>query len=217
MSFLSKLLTIGSTIAAPFTGGLSTLIPVAAGAIGGVLENREAARRSTTTPTLSPEYKTLNDLLRARAEQRLKDTIDMSGYEANGLANINDAYSGADAAIENSLTARGLSRSPVAGNAVTQSNLRRGGDAAQFLNTIPQLQRQYQNEDMGFASGLLNANRGQQSVAPGSVAGGAFSSAAEMLAYLQGKGVLGGGSTVPKQSPGQLPIPKNPYPIGGGL
>ena len=64
-----------------------------------------------------PEFKTLSDMLRSRAEDRLRGSMDMSGIEATGIQGINDAYGGAEMALENSLTSRGLGTSPVAGAA----------------------------------------------------------------------------------------------------
>ena len=164
------------------------------GALGGLLENKKSARTTTSTPTLAPEYKTLSDLLRGRAEDRLRSSFDTSGIEANGIQGINDSFNGVNQSIANNLTARGLANSPVAAAATTNAELARGGQISQFLNTLPQIRRQYENEDFGNALNVLNSARGQTTVGPGSMGAGAFGSAAELLAYLSGRGLLGGGN-----------------------
>ncbi len=179
------------------------LVPlaIAAGsAIAGGLSNTKAARTSTAMPTVSPEYKTLGDLLRSRAEERLRSTIDMRGYEANGISNINDAFGGISQTLNNNLTSRGLGTSPVAGAVDANTQMARGGNIAQFLNTIPQLQRQMQSDDMTQAMNIFQQGLGQTNVGAGSALGSAFGSGAEMLAFLHGKGAFGGGG--PTQTTG---------------
>ena len=138
---------IGSVIAAPFTGGTSlAALPAILGgvaAVGGALEGRKGARTSTSTSTINepPAYAGLGDLLRKRITDRLNSTYDMSGYTANGIKDINNAYGGVDQSINNSLTSRGLGTSPIAGAADIHSGLARAGNIAQFLNTVPMLQR----------------------------------------------------------------------------
>ncbi len=171
--------------------GVGPIISGLAG-IGGALENTAGARTSTMTPTLAPEYKTLSDLLRSRAEQRLRDSVDLSGYQATGLSNINDVFKGLQQSSANNLTARGLADSPVAATVGANLDQARGGQMVNFLNSIPLLQNQLQGEAMSSALPVLNMGRGQTSTGPGSVLGGGLSSAAEMMAYLTGLGALGG-------------------------
>lgn len=180
------------------------------GAIGSALSNKKSARTgtSTMTPTLAPEYKTLSDLLRSRAEDRLRSSVDLSGYTAGGVENINNAFGGIQQSIANNLTARGLASSPVAGAVGANVDIARGGNIAQFLNTIPQLQRQYQLEDMQAALPILNLGRGTTTVGiePGSATGSALSTIGGLLGYLHAQGVIGGNST-PRRSTVQLPYP----------
>jgi hypothetical protein len=184
---------------------LATLGILGGSAVAGALSNTKGARTSTSsstntiTPTFAPEFKTLSDMLRFRAEDRLRNSVDMGGYQASGVANINDAFAGIQQASDNNLTSRGLATSPVAGAVGANLQTARGGSIAEFLNTIPLLQRQLQDQDTASALNVLNIGRGTTStgtgtgVAPGSAAGGAFGSAAEMLAFLAGQGLLGGG------------------------
>jgi hypothetical protein len=138
-------------------------------------------------------------MLRSRAEQRLRRSLDMSGYEANGISDINSTFDPIEMSVNNSLTSRGLGTSPVAGAADATLGAARGGSIAQFLNTIPDRRRQMENEDfdaarMFYATRPMGTTTTQKGtvINPGNVAAGAFGSAGEMLAYLAGKGLLGG-------------------------
>ncbi len=194
---------------------LIPLITAGVSALGGALSNKKSARtqeqsnRSTSTSTTSfsepAEYKTLGDLLRSRIESRLRSTMDMGGYEAGGVGAINDSFAGAQTALDADLTSRGLATSPIAGAAGGNLQSERGTNIAQFLNTLPQLKRQMEGEDLSAANTFYQSRprnstttqTGTQSgttIMPGSVAGGAFGSAAEMIAFLAGQGLLGGGA-----------------------
>lgn len=198
---------IGSIAAAPFTGGTSLAwLPAALGgasAVGGLLSNTKGARTgqqtNTTVPVEPAGYATLGDLLRSRAVERLRSSMDMSGLEANGIADINSAFDPVEMSVNNSLTSRGLGTSPVAGAADATLGAARGGSIAQWLNQIPQIQRDYQSQDFAaansvFASRPLGSTQSGTVINPGSAAGSAFGSAAEMLAFLAGQGLLGGGT-----------------------
>ncbi len=167
----------------------------AIGAIGGALSNTEGARTSTSTPTITPGYQSLAQLLQKRAMDRLNSSTDMSGFTSNGLENIGQSFRNANVTTNANLTARGLGTSPVAGAVIARSNIARAGANAGFMNTVPLIQRDFQNQDMADAlSQVTQLGRGTTGVAPGSPVAGGFSSAAELLAYLQGKGALGAGS-----------------------
>ncbi len=212
------------------------IIGPAIGAIGGALSNTQGARTSTSTPTIAPGYQSLADLLKQRAMDRLNSSTDLSGYTSNGLANIGQAFNNAQTGLNANLTARGLGTSPVAAAAQTRLGIARAGQNAQFTNTIPLLQRQFQNEDQANAlSQVTQLGRGTTGVAPGSVAGGAllgasqaltygsgqqgqapFGSAAELLAYLRGKGGIQPINSGPYAPVGMPPF-SNPFPTGGGI
>lgn len=227
---LGKILGAGAGIAAiPFTGGASaTLLPAILGAgagVAGALSNTKGARTgqqsgsqtSTVTPVENPAYASLGDMLRQRAMQRLNSSMDMSGVAANGISSINSTFDPISMGVNNSLTSRGLGTSPVAGAADATLGAARGSQIAQYLNTLPQLQRQYQNEDFNAANSVFAARplgttqTGTQtgtSTAPGSALGSGIGSAAEMIAFLHGQGLLGG------KAPTTPPF-INP-PTGGG-
>lgn len=169
---------------------LIPLITAAASGIAGSLSNRKSARTSTATPTTAPEDVGIANLLRDRLTTRLNTPFNLTGYETQGIQGINDAYSGITQSINNNLTARGLGSSPVAGTAMTNLNLARGGEQARFLNTLPQIQRGFEDQDINNIQAFLNARRGTQTVGAGSALGSGLGSAAEMMAFLAGQGLL---------------------------
>lgn len=184
-------------------------LAIAAGsAISGALSNKKSARTgtqsNTTTTTFNEpaEYRTLGDLLRSRIENRLRSSVDLGGYEAHGLTGINDAFAGAQTALNADLTSRGLATSPIAATAGTNLQAERGTNIAQFLNQLPLLRRQMEGEDLNAANAFYQARprgttvsqQGTQ-VLPGSAVGSAFGSAAEMLAFLAGQGLFKGGGS----------------------
>ncbi len=177
-------------------GGLGNAATVGLAGLGGVLGNTQGARTSTSTPTIAPGYQSLADMLKARAMSRLNMGTNLNGYQATGVNNINSAFGNAAIGQNANLEARGLATSPVAAAVTGNVNTARAGNIATFLNGIPLLQRQLQDQDISNALGQVTSlGRGTSNVGAGSAAAGGFTSAAEMLAYLNGKGVLGGGGT----------------------
>ncbi len=182
---------------APFANLIPVAGPfIAAGlsAAGGAMANSEGARTGTAAPTIAPGYQSLADLLKARAMARLNMGTDMGGFKAAGVNNINGAFSNAAVGTNAGLEARGLATSPVAAAVAGHANTARAASIAEFLNSVPLIQRQLQNEDMANAtSQVRNFGVGQRTVAPGSAVAGGLDSAAKMLAFLRGSGVLGAG------------------------
>jgi hypothetical protein len=111
---------------------------------------------SSSTPVEQTEWKGLRDQLIGMAMKNLGSSQDMSGYEANGITNINNASDAATMARNNILASRGLSASPIAGNADILSQDARAGDIAKFENGIPLLQRDFANQDWNQALQLFS-------------------------------------------------------------
>jgi hypothetical protein len=174
---------------------LIPLITAGVSALGGALSNKKSARTTTTsTADTTPEYKTLGDMLRNRIESRLRSSVDLGGYEAGGIGAINDAFGGAETALNADLTSRGLGTSPIAGTASGNLQAERGTNIAQFLNTLPQVRRQMENEDISAANQFYQARpRTTTTVGPGSAAGGALDNIASFLGYLYRQKALGAG------------------------
>ena len=162
----------------------SLLLPAAAAGVSGFLSGRKSARKGTTAGTttgvqnltgttagtttgttagttagtvlpIEPAgYQGLGNLLRQRAIQRLFSSRDTSGLETQGIQNINDAYRNVGTGLNANLTSRGLGTSPMAGNAQTQLQFGRAGSIADWLNQLPEIQRQREAEDFGLANTL---------------------------------------------------------------
>jgi hypothetical protein len=102
---------------------------------------------STSTPVESGEWTGLRDKLVNMAMQNLSSTTDMGGYTAAGIDKINTSADASKMARDNMLAARGLSASPIAGNADVMGETARAGDIASFENTIPLVQRDMASDD----------------------------------------------------------------------
>ena len=214
--------TIGGVVAAPLTGGAS-LIPAIAGAAtvaGDVIGNTAGARTSTSAPVISPEFQPLATLLRNRATQRLQSGFDTAPLASTGISDINNVYSGIKQSIGNDLTARGLSTSPIAGTVGANVDLARAANITNFLNTLPMMQRQMQNQDLALAGNVLGEfGTGRTATGAGSALGAGLGSAGEVLAYLNGLGAFqnpqtslpniraGGVPTIPLSATGGFPLP----------
>jgi len=175
----------------PNQGKLIPLISGATSVLGDIISNLPGARTQTSQPFLTPEYKTLGDLMRTRAEQRLRSNFDLSGLAANQIAGVNQAFAGANQAVQNNLTARGLATSPVAATVDTNLQLGRAGNIANVLNQLPFIQRQMEAQDLQQAQQIASTfGRGTSQVGAGSAFGAGLNSAAEQLMLLRGMGVI---------------------------
>lgn len=179
-------------------------------AIGGLLGGRRGDRTATSqsqynqssTTGLNPQGQGVLDRLSEIINHRLTNPTDMAGYRSQGLGNLNSTFQTMRQVLENNLTRRGLAGSPVGAVANNTLDVARGGQAADFLNSLPLLQRDQQTQDIGLMGSLLSfyprttTGSGTQSGSqtyPGGMASGAFGSAAEMLAFLAGSGAFGQG------------------------
>ena len=212
MAWWSKLLKIGAIVGAPFTGGASLAALPVLGAIGGALGQTRAARTSTreqqnqsqftNLPMEAPGYGPLGDMLRRSALTRITGSALPAGFVEGGISNINRAGDLGNLALSNELTARGLSQSPVAATALTNTGIARQGEINQLENvTAPMLEEELRNRNFQNAlnlysrggvgtTGTRTSTGKETAVAAGSPLAGAFSSAAELLAYLYGSGAF---------------------------
>lgn len=175
------------------------LIPLAlsaAGAIGGALSNRKKKQTSTSTPSIAPEYGPLQQLMIQRATDRLRNPTGLpAGFETGGIKTINDTFDAGQQSLENTLSARGLSRSPIGGTPLGRMQGNRLSTIANFRTGLPLVQRQLQQEDEESAFNLLGLGRGNEfsTNQPGDMLGGGLEGLASMLGFLYGQGAFGGG------------------------
>jgi hypothetical protein len=151
-------------------GGISSVAGAALSKSPSSSNSTSNKQNSTSTPVEDPAWKGLRDQLINMSMQRLGSSTDMSGYTNSGIENINTASDAATIARNNTLAARGLSSSPIAGNADILSQNDRAGNIAEFQNTIPLLQRDMYNQDWNQALGLFN-NRPKGLTSTGSSSG----------------------------------------------
>ncbi len=148
------------------------LIGLGATAIGSLFGKKDQGRRTfsnqgTTSGTttqgplqLGSEYAGLQNAIMPMIMKRLSSPSSLPrGFAENRIAGINRTHDLAKQSVGNNITARGLGSSPIAGAADTRSEMGRISDIVGFQNTIPTLERQMQNEDLGAAMGMLDFGR----------------------------------------------------------
>lgn len=177
---------------------LAPLVPAIIGAgasiAGGAIANKGTQE---SAPTWDPAFSPLRDQILAAVRRRLASSADLSGYEGAGVANINRASNLTQQSLENSLTARGLNASPVAGAGLATLETGRGSAIAGFRNSLPLIQRTMQGEDLQQAGHILNLGAG---IGTQTSSGGGVGGAVEQLAkYL--------GTKYSARLPGQQPMP----------
>lgn len=168
----------------------------------------------STTPTYDPFQLQMRDFLMNQFYNRTNpNNINnlVQSTIGQGVNNINQSASGSEQALIAALAARGLSYSPVAGQAIGQQQSQRIGDIIGLQNQAPMMADQMQGQRLTdfstFLRGLPTGTHttGQNTTnttgnqvtnssgtftQPGNVMGGAFGGAAGMLANLYGQGAF---------------------------
>lgn len=170
---------------------------------------------TTTTPNLDPATADYLNLIRNRYIQSLNQDVDLSGYEAGGVQNINRASGLRSQALNSILAARGLNYSPMGAAANAGLESARVSDVVGFQNQIPLLRNQLMQEKLNNAAAFFSRIPiGQTSTSdvtrnvtgtetregtttgtqPGNMLGGLFGGLGSSLAYLYGSGAFGAGA-----------------------
>lgn len=102
----------------------------------------------SSTPTYDPMQMAIRDYLLNQFGNKIKESENLQGYLGQGLRSINEGAGIKEQAVNNVLSSRGLSFSPIAANALAGIQTQRIGDSVNFSNQIPLLQRQLKLEDM---------------------------------------------------------------------
>lgn len=103
------------------------------------------------TPTYDPAAESLRQqLINSQIGNLNKDT-DLSGYTSQGLQTINQGYDAANNALQQTLAARGLSYSPLAGASTAALGTQRIGAGINFQNQVPLLQQQLLQQKLASA------------------------------------------------------------------
>jgi hypothetical protein len=143
---------------APIIGGLAGLFgggnqqkTKTSGTIGNTQSGTFNQTGSTTGATqnvhnLSPLQQTLAQQFTSGAQKLAGSAADMTGYTSKGLEDINQGAQSNTNIINNMLASRGLSFSPAAATTQTQNLANTQNQNANFLQQIPLLQRQLQEQ-----------------------------------------------------------------------
>lgn len=199
------------------------------GGLGGLFGNRpktyttDQTGSSTGTTDASqyqdfysnPTYDPYSDALRRGMIQNtlnyMQTDPDLTGYTAQGLQQINQSGSALKQSIADTLASRGLSYSPIAGSALTSADINRVQQGNQFINQIPLLRQQLQQQKMsdivntfralpyGTSGSSVGRNLGTQSqnfsqhgtsTDPGNQTGGFLAGLGGGLGFGVGKGLF---------------------------
>jgi hypothetical protein len=152
---------------------------------------------STTTPTMDPAFRGLQDMILPNIISRLqaKSALPAGLSEMNTQA-INKTYENASQGLNNTLSSRGLGTSPIAGAAESRLSASRAGDIVRMKQTLPILEMEQQRSNLMDALQALSLGRGTQTntTTTGGVGsskiGGGISGLASMLGFLYGSGQL---------------------------
>jgi len=183
--------------------GISAL----AGLFGNRAKQQQQTSTSTTDQTTRPEYDDkalyMRNLLMDQYLDRMRQNEDVyQGYTNEGIKQINQGSDITSRAIDNLLSARGLSGSSAGAASQISNQMNRGNQQASFLNSIPLLrdQRQQQNLLQGgqFFSSLPYAQHQTGTTTqkgtvtqPGNMLGGMLGSLGTTLGGLYGQGAFG--------------------------
>ena len=151
---------------------------------------------STAMPVEPQQYSGLFSKIMEMIMGRMGSSADLSGYAAGGVQDINKTFDAAQGSLENSLTSRGLSASPIAGQSDIQREIARAGQIGQFRAGLPMLQRQLQGQDLGTAMqffGQRPLGQTTTSSASGSQQSSIFDQMAKVLGSFMGQGLFKGG------------------------
>lgn len=112
------------------------------------------------TPSLTGGQQSLENLLNSTVFNSLLpgNQPDLSGYASNAAQNINQGANANDQLLKQTLAARGLSYSPIAANALTQSNTNRIGQLTQLKNSLPLLSEQLLQNRLQNAVNVFRSN-----------------------------------------------------------
>lgn len=125
----------------------------------------DTVANSTVQPFILPQFSGLANGVFGQVQNRIDQPYSLPrGYQATGIANINDAYDLAGKSIENRLTSSGLGGGPMAAAAYAGAANDRAKVLSGFQNDLPLQERQLRTEDLQLASAILDSfGKGQKS------------------------------------------------------
>lgn len=172
-------------------------------------KNKPATTTTTSTPTLDPAFAGLQGAILPNIMNRLNQKSYLpAGLSEINTGDINETYQNAQVGLDNQLSARGLSTSPIAGAADARLAGSRASEISRMKNTLPILNEEMRRQSLLDALQALSLGRqGNTTISTGMPGGGSavgsgISSAASMLGFLFGSGMLGNSAGAPKSSTG---------------
>jgi len=182
---------------------MSSVIPALIGGLaglGGALGNRATTTTSTETPNFDLTQLGLrNAIIKNYMQMLAPGNLDLSGYQANAIQDINKNRQLQQQQLREQLAARGI-QGPAAELAVQNVNNDRFADITHLQNSIPLLRQQLMGQVAQGAGAFFNSSpygRTTISKGAGNVAGGAVGGAGSALAYLYGQGAFNNQPQVP--------------------
>lgn len=140
-------------------------------------QSQSGTTSGSTSPNFSPLQQQLMQMFTNGAINQYNQGTDLSGYKNQGIRDINSTGNAARKNLDNSIASRGLSFSPAAANADTSLEQGRIGNIQNFLQTIPLLQRQIQQQNIqGLQSAFGIIPTGTNSTGTSNVTGTSTSS-----------------------------------------
>src|SRR5579863_396172 len=115
---------------------------------GSTEQNQQGQTSGTTTPNLSPFQQQLASLFTSGATNLYNQSQNLTPYTTGGLQQIQGQGSANNQILQNLMASRGLSYSPAGTAAQVQNTLNTGNQANSFLQSIPLLQRQLQQQSL---------------------------------------------------------------------
>lgn len=174
--------------------------------VGGIFANRagKSTQTSSQTTQLTPEQIALLSSLNGQYTN-LNTDPDLSGYEAGQVSDINHQSNLHMQALQENLAYRGITGAAEA-NAEANVDSQRFGDITKLHQSIPLLRNQIQTQNLNTGIGLFGAQpRNVSTSTTGTTSanklGGGISNAANVLAYLYGKGAFSPTPAAPTAQP----------------
>jgi hypothetical protein len=141
------------------TAGLGSVFGGLAGLFGGgkqqktqtsgtITNNQQGSFNQSTNPNLSPLQQSLISSFTKNASDLYNQSTNLQPYESSGLEAINQGSEAARRAMASNIASRGLSFSPAGATGQNQNTLSRIGQQTQFVNSLPLLQRQLQQQSL---------------------------------------------------------------------
>lgn len=115
------------------------------------------SQTSSSTPTFDPITEALRQQLIQSAGQQLSSVPSANSLISSGIQNINQGTDASRSALQQTLAARGLTYSPLAGSATANLENQRIGAGVSYANQAPALQQQLYTNALSNALNTFRA------------------------------------------------------------